>query len=366
MNNKQNFILQDFFMQIQQLDYSEVMAILGAVIVAYSHDKTLSSFKLHREHKPKNIKKVVLPPELKQEYSELDMKKIFSSKYSSALFHFATILTKKFSQGDLINFYNNINALTLESSKQKLMLYNFFCNGTSVGYYSPKKNSITSNENYFDDVIYHELFHMASSICKDGIIYSGFNQISKFGNLGRGINEGYTELLTAQNFNGGISYEYLVGIASRLESIVGRKKMQSLYLNANLLGLVEELKQYCSEEEIMQFISDTDFICNHIYNKKGKNNLSEKKLIERSLKNINKFLIKIYAKKSLQKYEQGIHDRVLTAELGAKISTLPCSLHLKNHSYEIFTQEELKEYLFEILREQNESLDFENVSGIKK
>ena len=52
--------------------------------------------------------------------------------------------------------------------------------------------------------------------------------------------------------------------------------------------------------------------------------------------------------------------------VATNISTLPSSLHLKNHSYEIFTQEELKEYLLEILREQNESLDFENVSGIKK
>ena len=108
---------------------------------------------------------------------------------------------------------------------------------------------------------------MSSSFYRGEIEYSGFHQFSlKSGlfNLGEGINKGYTELLRHRYFitenDGFESYTYEIDTADKIEKITGKEKMESLYLNADLPGLIQELKQFSSEEAIIKFISDVDFI----------------------------------------------------------------------------------------------------------
>lgn len=257
-------------------------------------------------------------------------------------------MTENFKNEDLINFYNNINTLKVSYSKFKLKKFIFRTNTT--GCYNIKNNLITVDENDTSKKLFHELFHMSSSIYKNGLIYSGFYQTSlKTGlpNLGIGLNEGYTELLNRRYFVGNNnvvnSYEYEVFIAGRLEHIIGKEKMGSLYLNANLPGLIQELNKYSTEEEIMEFLSITDFILNHLDDKKFK--LFEKDMITNSLTNINKFLIKAYFKKLT--YEQ------ITTQLSNYVASLPSKLTSGKRVYKVISKEDLVECFLSVLDKSN-------------
>lgn len=373
MDNKEKFTVQDFLIQLEQINYLEILEALRPLIIYYVTNRAINTYTLHREYRPKNIRKVNVPPELKFEYSNLDINIMANTKFGESLRKFAEVMIENFSREDLINFYNNIN--TLKTSHSTFKLQNFILRGSTAGTYDAKKNKITVDENDFSTTIYHELLHMASSTYKDGIRYSGFHQASlKTGiaSLGKGLNEGYTELLSRRYFieenNVTNSYEYEVVIADRLEKIIGKEKMESLYLNANLPGLIQELKQYSNEEEIMQFISSTDFVLGHLDDKKLK--LFEKGMITNSLKNINKFLIKVYSKKLLQQYQQdSITNEQLTTQLAEYISSLTSKLRTGKRVYEILSDEDLMESFESVFGKSNVSFTAnteENSSPTKK
>lgn len=355
--NKENFIQQDFLLQLWQLDYLDVLALLSF------NSLFIGAYNLHKEYKPKNIKKVVLPPELKFEYTQFDRNKITNTEFGEFLINFANIMIKKFPQKNLTNFYNNINTLTTSYSKFKL--FNLISRGYIVGTYNPRKNKITTRENNISQAIYHELLHMASSTYKEKIVYSGFSQMSLkpgFANLGKGINEGYTELLNRRYFieEGGLipSYEYELIITRKLEKIIGKQKMQELYLNANLHGLIQELKQYSNDEEIMKFISNTDFILFHLDHKILK--MGEKKLLINSLKNVNKFLLKAYSTKLRERYlQKNITYEKLITKLAKYVSSLPSNIKTETRTYEALSNDELKECLDSVFGKSTISLTSE-------
>ena len=350
MDNKENFTIQDFIMQLEQINYLEILDAIKPLIIYYVTSKALDAYKLHRDYKPKNISKVVLPPELNTEYSELDIKKITATKYGESIVKFAEVLINNFPAEDLINFYNNINDLKTKSKKFKIQ--NFILRSKTAGQYDPKKNEITVDDDTVESTIYHELFHMASSKYKDGIDYSGFHQSSfkpGIATLGKGINEGYTELLSQRYFGEDThitgAYEYEVFIAEKLEQIIGKEKMQSLYLNSNLRGLIDELKQYISEDEVMKFISNTDFLVKHMYDKKLQ--LFEKNMIGNCLKNINRFVIFCYSKKLQKQVKDGnisTNDELLQ-KLAEFISSLASNIKVGKRRYEVMTNEDIQEIL---------------------
>lgn len=315
MNNEERMTVQDILMQIQQMDYIDVVGMLTPFVVYYASKKAVNSYALHREQKPKNINMVSLPPELKKEYSNNDISVMVNEEFRESVYKFAEVMVQNFSMNDLTNFYNNIKTLKVS--------YGEFISEGTTGIYRSDENKIVLDEDQVDISIYHELFHMSSSILKDEITYSGFHQYSpKLGNLGRGINEGYTELLSRRYFVGdSSSYEYQFVIVNKLEELIGKEKMGNLYLNANLFGLIQELKQYSSEEDIMKFISSVDFAHVHLYDKKLK--LFEKKMIEDSLKYANEFLIKSYSKKLLQEFHE---NKITVEQLTEQLSEFTCSL----------------------------------------
>ena len=111
--------------------------------------------------------------------------------------------------------------------------------------------------------------------------------------FGDGINEGYTEILTHRYFgkNHKLPKAYLleVRIVEALEKIVGETKLMSCYFKANLKGLVDELEQYTSREEVYKFINYTDVL---MYYSRDKNlNFPELNDVKQF---INMFLIKAY------------------------------------------------------------------------
>lgn len=366
MNNKENFIAQDFLIQLEQIDYNLIEGMLSTIATLYVTKKTIDCYILHRKFKHKNINKVSLPPELKQKYSNIDIEKFTSQQFGSAIIHFAHVMIDKFSSIDLINFYNNLNELKINPTK--FGLKNFILRTNIIGTYDAQKNLILVDKDNYISSIYHELFHMSSSTYKNGIIYSGFRQSSLEydDDFGRGINEGYTELLTKRYF-GDIEevkkiYKYEVNIADKLEKIVGQEIMEGLYLNANLPGLISKLEKYAPEEEITKFIYDVDYINKNIYNKKILP--LKKEVITNCLRNINEFLLRTYAKKLKNKLDNGaLNLDELNKQLKAYISSLGLDIISDKHSYEFLTIEDFQEKLRTILDDSESIADVKEQDG---
>lgn len=347
LNNNEKLDLQTLIMQLEQFDYSEVLDAITPIIVYYVSRKTINTYYLHRDYKPKSISKVILPPELTKKYSEVDFNKIAAQKYGEYIVSFANVMIKNFPTEDLTNFYNNINEV--KAKPKRFGLLNLIFHLDLAGFYNTKKNIIFVEKGLEDHPIQHELFHMASSPYKNGIKYSGF-QVSS---IGEGINEGYTELLTQRYFpnedndedNDIQPYDYHVSVAKKLEQIIEREKMQSLYLNANLKGLIDELKQYISEDEIMKFISNTDFLVKYMDDKRLQ--LFEKKMISNCLENVNRFLIICYAKKMQQQFKDGKFSSIseMLQNLAEYISTLNSHMEIGKYDYEVMSIEDIQEIL---------------------
>ena len=131
-------------------------------------------------------------------------------------------------------------------------------------YYDCIKNIIKYTKNTKDEKLPHELFHMASTCKKEKSIFSGFSQSSKIGKnrlIGRALNEGYTQLLVKRYFNINCkTYLLETLVASKIEEIVTKNKMEIMYFDANLKGLINELLKYSNEEAIITFIHSLDFL----------------------------------------------------------------------------------------------------------
>ena len=125
--------------------------------------------------------------------------------------------------------------------------------------------------------------------------------------IGDGLDEGYTQLLSERYFGDveGV-YTYLVKVVGLLEEAVGAEKMTSLYLKADLPELINELKEYASEEEILRFLSALDFVRDHLMEVAGLP--LENALITQSLVTINEFLLKIHIVKAKKMFLQGEGD----------------------------------------------------------
>lgn len=358
MDNKK---LTNILNQLGQIDYTSIIRNLNCIISHYTTSKAIGSYHLHKDFNPKNISRVSLPPEFIQEYSDIDIEKLASQRFGEAVVEFAKLMMTKFPSKNLNIFYYNLNKLKLKP--KKFGLQNLIFRTNVEGSYDIEKNQIQVDRNGYIRAIFHELFHMASSIYKDGIYYSGFNQeSSKPGtvDLGLALNEGYTQLLTERYFGyidevrGG--YEFEVHIADKLEKIVGQEKMESLYLNADLLGLMNELKKYASEAEIMKFVFETDFLKEHLYSKKSLPVIKE--MITSSLKNANEFLFRAYTVKLKGQLDSGLLDMdELYENLATYISSLGTSLNFGQYRNEFLTAEIVQEGLRTILNIPNLIVD---------
>lgn len=143
-------------------------------------------------------------------------------------------------------------------------------------------------------------------LLSDGKLFTGFRQEPNIGRgIGVGLNEGYTQFLTKRYFGNDVleSYEFEQAMSELLELIVGKEKMESLYFNADLFGLIQELKQYYNEEGIMQFISNMDFLSK--FNNDIRFTIAQK---EEILKEINIFLLESYIMKCDYELKQNLID----------------------------------------------------------
>ena len=138
--------------------------------------------------------------------------------------------------------------------------------------------------------------------------------------------------------------------------------MESLYLNANLPGLLTELKKYASEDEITKFVSGVDFLSEHFEDKKLLP--FEKGMITNSLKNVNEFLLRAYTKKLKNQLDAGLLNvNELNEQLATYISSLGTSVKAGKHSYEFLTIESLQENLRAILEAPELTVDVKEQEG---
>ena len=277
--------------------------------------------------------------------NEIDINKIKKKPFFDKIINFHDVLSNNFKENDLNNFYNNINNLKIYEKSFKLI--NFVLGKGREGLYEPVKNKLCISKECKDDTtLYHELFHMSSSFVKDKLICSGFAQMNSKSNnktIGVGINEGYTELLTSRYFNNEKPNTYLEQtiICDSLEKIIGKDKMKSLYLNADLYGLVMELNKYISKEEIIGFIYYSDFITNHL-----KSNSINIEALLQCMKYTNIFLINAYHKK-LEKImqEKNIPLKDALEKYILFLKDIRTNIIIRRTNYKVLDIENLESYL---------------------
>lgn len=277
---------------VKNIGYDDLVPI----ILHYATDRRIGKYCLQKDYKFNQSIPVRILPEQYLRYDDINFDNLISMKFGELFSRFANVILSKFHYVNLTNFYNNLNEIRIDL--YDLRTKNKYFHRGIFGYYDVKKNAIKLDEDYVSVIIFHELFHMASSVYLNGNYYSGFRQYSSddYTSIGKGLNEGYTQLLTERYFGHnddfGKVYEYETFISGKLEEIVGKFKMQELYLSANLYGLIKELNRYVSYEEIINFIRCLDFLNNNLNNKTML--IFRMDTIVKRIKIINSFLVKAY------------------------------------------------------------------------
>ena len=215
----------------------------------------------------KRLKKSILSYEeieepVKKEYvKEINQQKIEQLKFQKEILEFEQFLRERIPEEYRSEFYHNINRVNItsfETCKKRTKIL-------PLADYDPLKIIIRYQEKELGEAVYHELFHLsASSIAgnKEKIsFYGGLSQIiaTEKGkkHIGKLLDEGYTELLALRHFNNKNSigsYFMEVCFAKCIEDIIGKEKMYQYYFSSNIKGLIDELTQYNSRENILDFL----------------------------------------------------------------------------------------------------------------
>lgn len=152
--------------------------------------------------------------------------------------------------------YSNLKTL---SFKEKSMIAE-----DCTGMYDMKKNRITYSK---PTSIFHELIHTSTSIKDKKRYYCGFEQIInqiRAKSIGKGLNEGYTNLLENKYDRCHGWYIPEMDIEKNLSKSV--PTMEELYNGMDLLGLITYLGRYASKQETLDFLEMLDYV--HMYNRK--------------------------------------------------------------------------------------------------
>lgn len=231
------------------------------------------------------------PKIISKHNNDFNIEKI-KEEYRKYLEEFIMTMKEKLPEELLTTMYNNLSTLDICNVTQlkiiRFIIEKMTGSMISAGTYNGITNKIrldaqSENALYtFKQLIFHELFHMSSSVRNKRGAYCGFEHLyyniefPQVSVLGFGINEGYTDLLTEKFFQetgikiieedgsyysintNSVKYEIYSEISRITESIIGEEKMISLYFQSNLKGLIDELSKYSKEQETMMFIYNLD------------------------------------------------------------------------------------------------------------
>lgn len=243
---------------------------VGAIFLVenlYEHFKIVRNYKdvLYLRKLPEVLREDI---DAKKDLSQYN----FSGTFVDIITDFIGVFQDK-KHIDLTNLYENLHSNCFKKINDPFSHNNFY------GEYSLDSKNIYYDGDDVERIIYHELFHMASTRQLGDYFYCGFSQLKfiykdgskkktwKF-DIGVGLTEGYTELLSWRYFgskNIEKCYHCLVDIANYIEVIVGREAMEEAYFKGDLLGLVDKLSIYIPRKEVLGLIKDTDYIFRAIY-----------------------------------------------------------------------------------------------------
>ncbi|MDE6141635.1 MAG: hypothetical protein K2G03_03435 [Bacilli bacterium] len=156
--------------------------------------------------------------------------------------------------------YTNLKTASFEVFKRRL---------PQEGLYNPILNRVRIKK---ITALLHELLHLASSYYdKDrDVTESGFFQVDykTSAEIGRGLNEGYTELLRSRiDEDDPASCKWLVIIARLFELFFDDyKEMENLYFRHNLPGFIQHMEKYIPYDKIIELLLRLDRI-NAFYEK---------------------------------------------------------------------------------------------------
>lgn len=262
------------------------------IFVNYMSYHIPKHIKIYKESQKQNM----INTDIKIPSGEIANTKVIDVILSDEIASFYSNLKTCLPHVDSRFFEENIKKLQLKESL--FIVYNLIFKVHYGGLYRPDKNIIKVNYNY--ESLSHELLHMASSFYDEvsKITFVGFRQRNNNNiNIGRGLNEGYTELLNERYFlkeKSKSAYFYEINIAFCLEKVIGQKKMEQMFFKADLYGLTEELLNYSNKENIIAFLKNIDLI-NRV-DGQTKSNRASDYLIDLLYK-VYKFLMDIYIKK---------------------------------------------------------------------
>jgi hypothetical protein len=209
---------------------------------------------------------------------------VYNVKKNVTLKKTTPFLKYNFEQNNNINKYLDILLKSNNEKENKFILKNLESlriknrNSSNNTFYMPNKNIIYLGKDKKDSLP-HELLHVASTYVTKDVTYTGFCQITKNEEIGRGINEGFTELFSKDIFkekNKFSAYSlFEVDVAKEIIKLLNYDEIKSLYFNADLISLLRLLKKYDSSENIVKFVKDVDYITNNINKKDTSQKMKE-------------------------------------------------------------------------------------------
>ena len=214
----------------------------------------MNNLRLKRISKYDNC--IIRDTEALQLYNIKNKKEEFSKIVIKDLLPYLEKLKFYTSHNNLTTVYDNLNNLKIKKNI-------FLVLSGATGGYSADKNMISYATN---ESIGHEFLHLASSKYdkENDVIFSGFKQQKGIACIGRGLNEGYTELLASKIYNKNnkiTAYKKLVRIAELFQLFFDDpKEMENYYFNHNLPGLIHYMEQFAPKDEIIKLILDVDNI----------------------------------------------------------------------------------------------------------
>lgn len=268
---------------------------------------TTKKFKLKKE-KSRQITILSKPIIIVDKIAKEDCKKIKQDTLGIELIRFRKKLYKKFKSDNLklLNFNIKTLKIKIKYIAPEILLLKF-----ASGKYYIKRNEIKVLNSLKKESLSHELLHMASSIYdpRYNIAFCGFQQINfnKKKTVGKGLNEGYTDLLNKRYFNdrtkySSYAYDLCMFFSEKLEQIVEKNKMEQFYLNADLFGLFKYLNNFDVGENIVSFFVILDILVDNI-------SFSKIKKYEKACELIECYLAKWYINKKKLELDKYIIDK---------------------------------------------------------
>ena len=228
--------------------------------------------------------------------------KNFDNDYNdvySKVERFKALIERTFDNEAKRNFKRNISTLYI---KKENKLQNEKANAE----YSADSNTIFIKRDS-GLTIYHELWHAASA---SEVGYIGFEKNRKY----RGLNEGYTDLMTKRYFDDGTHvphYKIEFYFCLMIESIISKSIMERLYLKADVDSLINEFSKYLDHEKVIKVFELLDIICNEAF---GGKDISSKDA-KHAIKQLYIYLVEAFAKKTYIEYR----ENKITKELASKL-----------------------------------------------